>query len=517
MGAEPSETDARQAGARDPRAGKQPWYRSPYGWVTTTYYAEGFPYMVVNGMAEVLFTELGAGLRAIGLTALFHLPWNLKFAWAPFLDQYETKRRWLLGVEVALSVVLLALAVLAGTSTLLLGISIAFLVIAILSATHDAAIDGFYMEGLDEAGQAKFVGYRAAAYRGATVVVSGPLLVLAGEVGWFVALLATTAIMIALTVYHWFALPVVETRTAPIRGLARAAVRPGVLGVAAVLALVVAGFAWLYQLGVFAPVGVALDSVPLLGRLPGAGWIGLVLLVLLVVLLTNLARVKRWLSRHDSAYAHAFVTFLDQPKMARALAFILLFRTGESFLMKMRYPFLNREALMSVETYGWVNGTLGLATTAFATILGGHLIQRHGLRRWIWPFLIAQNVLNLSYWWLASVEHPCLLPTGALATVMTLEHFGAGLGTAVLMVYILRCADPRHKAAHMAIVTSLMSLGFTLAGALSGDLAESMGYQNYFLLTFFATIPSMVLAFLVPHLDGRERSSGEPDDEASPQ
>ena len=33
-----------------------------------------------------------------------------------------------------------------------------------------------------------------------------------------------------------------------------------------------------------------------------------------------------------------------------------------------------------------------------------------------------------------------------------------------------------------------------------------MGYGPYFLFTFVATIPSMVLVFFVPHLDGREGS-----------
>ena len=58
--------------------------------MSSTYFAEGFPYSVVNNLVEILFKELGASLQLIGLTALFHLPWNLKFLWGPFLDEYET-------------------------------------------------------------------------------------------------------------------------------------------------------------------------------------------------------------------------------------------------------------------------------------------------------------------------------------------------------------------------------------------------------------------------------------------
>ena len=41
-------------------------------------------------------------LEAIGLTSLFGLPWVLKFLWGPYIDQYGTKRRWMLYMQGAL-------------------------------------------------------------------------------------------------------------------------------------------------------------------------------------------------------------------------------------------------------------------------------------------------------------------------------------------------------------------------------------------------------------------------------
>src|SRR5262249_17312238 len=75
-------------------------------WVSTTYFAEGFPYSVVNNLAEILVKELGGSLQMVGLTALLHLPWNLKFLWAPLVDRFETKRGWLVAIEVALTIFL---------------------------------------------------------------------------------------------------------------------------------------------------------------------------------------------------------------------------------------------------------------------------------------------------------------------------------------------------------------------------------------------------------------------------
>ncbi|MEE2779654.1 MAG: hypothetical protein VYE15_03955, partial [Myxococcota bacterium] len=91
-----------------------------------------------------------------------------------------------------------------------------------------------------------------------------------------------------------------------------------------------------------------------------------------------------------------------------------------------------------------------------------------------------------------------------LGAIITLESLGSGLGTAVFMVYLMRCCRPDFKAAHMAIVTALMSVSFTLAGVFSGFGAEAVGYTQYFGFTFIATLPGMALIPFLPHLDGRE-------------
>ena len=481
-------------------------------WVTSTYFAEGFPYSVVNNLAEILFKEMGASLQAIGLTSLFHLPWNLKFLWGPFLDSYESKRRWLVGTEVALSAVLLALAWIAHDRASLAALSVCFLLVAILSATHDMAIDGYYLEALDPRGQSAFVGYRAMAYRFAGMLVGGPLLILAGSAGWPVAWLATAAVMVALTVLHALALPVVERRRRPGRELLVAALRTP--------------WVWLALAGTGLAVGVvlapavgdgkspgtriyeAVAGLPVLGAISLAEWVSLVLLLTLVGLLARLPWLRRRLAGRDSAYATAFVDFLDQPRVGWILAFIVSFRAGESFLTKMRWPFLRDQMGMSLDQYGIANGTIGVTASFLATFFGGWLISRHGLRRWLWPFTLAQNGLHLLYAWLATLPAAAHPGVAVTSSVIAVEQFGAGLGTAVLMVYIMRCCDPAHKAAHMAILTALMSVSFTIAGVCSGFLAEAMGFAHYFLFTFLVTIPSMALIFFLPHLDERAPARG---------
>ena len=491
---------------------------SPHAWVASPYFAEGYPYSIVHQVADVLYKELGASLQVIGLTSLFHLPWNLKFLWGPLLDAFGTKRQWLLATEVVCAVGIFALALGASFGASLTVFSLVFGLLAITSATHDIAIDGYYLEALDERQQSLFVGYRASAYKVAMLLVSGPLLMLVGGVGWGVGLGVGGAVMLGLLAYHAIFLPRVEVADRPLMAMFAALKRPRILA------------GTLMTLGVFGGLVVGLRSeawanlwgevtsrVPLLGKISVGGWIGLLLLAGLVALLVAVRRLTDADRVQDAGfYKRAFVRFLDQPGVGRILAFVVLFRVGESLLVKMRYPFLS-DLGMTVEQYGFANGTMGILASFAGTLVGGWLIARDGLRRWIWPFVLLQNVLNLAFaalaWWLLGWGGTGA-PTGEagltlLTTIISLESLGSGLGTAVFMVYLMRCCRPEFKAAHMAIVTALMSVGFTVAGVGSGFAAEAMGYTVYFGVSFLATIPGMALIFFIPHLDGREQEPGE--------
>ncbi|MBV1858040.1 MAG: hypothetical protein KUG77_06480 [Nannocystaceae bacterium] len=199
---------------------EQGWGREA-GWVSSTYFAEGLPYALVNNVADAMFTIMGASLSAIGLTSLFHLPWNLKFLWGPLLDAYETKRAWLWVCEVVLGVLVLMLAF---TSSSYTGLAIAsglFFVIAVASATHDIAVDGYYLEALDDAGQSRYVGLRVAGHRVATLLGFGGFLMLAGATSWSVAWVVAALGLFGLALGHARLLPRAEPRKKTASSLGR--------------------------------------------------------------------------------------------------------------------------------------------------------------------------------------------------------------------------------------------------------------------------------------------------------
>ena len=109
-------------------------------WVASTYFAEGLPYSIVHQVSMELFTSMGASAQVVGLTALYGLPWNLKFLWGPVMDRYGTLRRWAIVLEALLG---LAIALIAWPAHQLdlAGAARLFLVVAVLAAAQDVAVD----------------------------------------------------------------------------------------------------------------------------------------------------------------------------------------------------------------------------------------------------------------------------------------------------------------------------------------------------------------------------------------
>ena len=122
--------------------------------------------------------------KAVGLTTFFGLPWILKFFWGPLVDEFASKRRWLLAMQAALAVLIGAAAFLVPLPGGPRLIAILFFVGAFVAATHDIAIDGYYLAALDKQEQTKFLGYRVMAYRVAMLTGTGVIVTIGTAFSW---------------------------------------------------------------------------------------------------------------------------------------------------------------------------------------------------------------------------------------------------------------------------------------------------------------------------------------------
>jgi len=393
-------------------------------------------------------------------------------------------------------------------------VSVLFLLTAFLSATHDIAVDGFYLEHLGREEQARYVGYQAMAYRLALIAGGGGVVAFSGWTNWVAGFCLGAGVLLALLLVHVFLLPAKEVPKRPIRELLLDLARPKALVDLIAVAAAVCMVWWVWNL---APVQAWLaPSKPILAKIGLPGFITIGLLVVLLALLLGLGRLKRALHASDSFYAKAFIDYLDQPRIGLILAFLVTYRTGESFLLAMVYPLLKDIGINRAQ-YGIIYGTFGIAASITGGILGGYLISKFGLKRVIWPLMLSQNVPHLLYMALALLyghlvgqpESAGAANPYAVAPFVVAEAFGAGMGTSVFMVFIQRTCKTTFKAAHFSIATSIMNISSTLAGVLSGYFAIWMGWPFFFAFTFFVTIPSMALIPWLPLLDaGKPPSVG---------
>lgn len=484
---------------------------TPYVWAFTTYFAEGFPYTIIRIISSVFFRDIGVSLQAIGLTSLYGIPWVLKFLWGPHIDEYGTKRTWMLLMQGALVLIIGLMALLVPVPWGIKVIAITLLVGSFIAATHDMAIDGYYMEALDEKGQAKFVGYRVMAYRIAMMTGTGIIVTVGTTTSWRLAYLCAASMLGLLFAYHTLLLPRAESYKKPLTNLLRSTLSYRLAVGGGLLALSIFLF---FKLVIPYWNRHIVSLMPVLGKIGFSGWMAIGLMLGLVCLGLFKNRIKALMLRDKSSfYARAFIAFMDRERMGVALAFIILMRTGESMLASMASPFI---VDLGIKVhYGWISGGVGLPFSIVGAMVGGWFIARYGLKKTIWPFLLAQNFTNLIYMALAFHLQPfVVLNTGApaatpiglanvvlVASVHAFDQFAGGLGTSVLVTYLMRTCLDEFKAAHFAVGSGLMNISGVLAGASSGFLAAWLGYGAFFGVSFLASLPGMALIFFIPFLE----------------
>lgn len=195
---------------------------NPWLWVPTLYFAEGIPYFIVNVVSVTMFKRFGMSNADLAMyTSLLYLPWVIKPLWSPLVDVVKTKRWWIISMQALMTAgfAAIALSLPSRTGTPVGSFAVClvlFYLTAMLSATHDIAADGYYMLALDEHSQSFFVGIRSTFYRIASVFGQGVIVVAAGILetrtgnvpyAWKITLFASSALLLAVTVWHRLILP----------------------------------------------------------------------------------------------------------------------------------------------------------------------------------------------------------------------------------------------------------------------------------------------------------------------
>jgi MFS transporter, PAT family, beta-lactamase induction signal transducer AmpG len=399
--------------------------------VGVLYFAEGVPYGFVVSTLSFFLRGQGAPLEHIGFLSLLGLAWSFKILWSPLVDRFGARAAWLVPAQGAIALCLLAMAHLAGQP-----VSWPFWVVTgllcLASATQDLAVDAYTIDILETEELGLANGVRNGAYRVGALIAGSGLLILSDWVGWQPAFVGLGVIMAAMAV------TVLTFR--PFR-LPR--------------------------------VAVAQEQAN-----PAKGF---------------------------SQIAAAFRTLKALPAFGAIILFTLTFKAGDALMASMVSPFW-KDLGFSGTQFGLVSGIFGSVATICGGLLGGWLTSRWGIGTGLWTMGLVQAFSNLGYWAaalpgmgkyvLVEISVPILektIPIYPIYLASQGESLTSGMGSAAFMAFLMSLCDKRFSAMHYAFFAMLFSFSARVFGYLGGIGAGSLGYADFFFLSFLAAWPAFAL------------------------
>jgi PAT family beta-lactamase induction signal transducer AmpG len=531
--------------------------RSPWTWIPTLYFFQGIPYSIVMITSGLIYKTMGVSIVSFAFwTSILYLPWTIKPLWSPYIDVVSTKRNWVVWTQFLLGLAFIAVGIAMPFSffyPLTIGI---FAIIAISSASHDIAADGFYMYALDEHKQAFFVGIRSTFYRLAKLTALGLLPVVAGLVlsnsGHEPKTIKVESVPVneftlfdpaAISINNTGGKPQIlvfpEVLKVPIFAAGQSELDSSVVYIAlssppekdeTVVVNIVrksgskdidlskkqtGRFEFTYE-NWNKPVEASIkvnhnltdkvssEFIITAGNV-AFSWVvsmttlGLILLLLAIYNRFMLPRPVENLIKEKiswSVYRDVFVSFFTKPGVIPALMFFLLYRFGEAQLFKIATPFL-------IDSRS--GGGLGMSSAQYGIVYGTVGVVCLTLGGIIGGIAAAKYGLKKLIWIMAfcmnvpisvyvylSYTQP--MPGDFLIYLaIALEQFGYGFGFTAYMLFMLHyVGESKYKTAEYAIGTSLMALGMMLPGMISGEMKELLGYQHFFIYVIVCSIPGII-------------------------
>ena len=417
---------------------------SPLTWVPSAYFAMGMPFVILNMVCVLMFKGLGIEDSQIALwTSIIMFPWTIKFLWSPFLEIFKTKKFFVVATQL-ISGVGFGLVALALHLDHFFAISIAILaVIALSGATHDIALDGLYMAELSKTDQAKFIGWQGAFYNLAKLIATGLLVYIAG-----------------VLINHY------EKSGATAQEAALPAWTVIMLACCAILVLL---SIWHR---IILPSSQKENTAA--GRTSSD-------------IMKELGEVIR--------------DFFTKKHIWLYIAFIILYRLGEGFVIKIVPLFLKADRAvgglgLSEQQIGVYYGSFGAAAFVIGSLFAGYYIAHLGLKKALFSLVCIFNIPFLVYTYLAWVQPESIWLIGG---GIVLEYFGYGFGFVGLTLFMMQQVAPgKHQMAHYAFASGIMNLSVMVTGAVSGFLSDALGYKIFFAVVMIAVIPVFIMTKFLP-------------------
>jgi len=430
-------------------------HKSPWVWVPTLYFTEGIPYFLVNSISVMLFAKMGVPNDQLAFfTTLLYFPWFLKGLWSPFVDILRTKRWWIIAMQVLITALCL-----------------------LLTITLPSPDAGMIASKTTSVGLFRW-----------TLIF------------FIITAFASATHDIAADGFYMLAH---DTKS-----------QAAFIGIRSTFYRIASVFSQGVLVYIAGQIENRTGDIPLSWQMTlGATSVVLLLVTLYHCFLLPKVENERPEASGESRKAlrelgEAFKTFFTKPGVALAIAFMLLYRLSEGFLVKLCQPFLvdAREAFvrdgqiiggglaLSTDTVGLLYGTIGVIFLLLGGILGGIYISRKGLKHSLWLMASALTLPSFVYCYLSMAQPESLWLIGS---AVSFENFGYGFGFTAYMMYMMLFSEGPYKTSHYAICTAFMALSMMIPGFVAGSLEMAVGYSTFFWIANACSITTFAITYFV--------------------
>ncbi len=190
----------------------------------------------------------------------------------------------------------------------------------------------------------------------------------------------------------------------------------------------------------------------------------------------------------QEAVIDPFKEFLSRRGALLILAFILLYKVGETMAGSMLTPFYFKMGYTKLEV-ATIAKSFSVIFTLTGSFIGGFVVQKKGIPFALWTFGIAQSFSTLMIAALTTVDKNLLV----LGGIICIEDLATAMASAAFVAFMASMTNKKFSATQYALLSSFMGVPRVILASPTGYLAESLGWMGFFIFCAVITIPGIMM------------------------
>ena len=474
----------------------------------------GVPLLLIFSSLSLWLREAGVDRSAVTYFSWAALGYSFKFVWAPLVDKLPLplltkmlgrRRAWLLLSQFMIMLAISTIALIDPATDTLSAMAWAAVFLGFWAATQDIVIDAYRIESAETDLQTLMASSYIAGYRIGMLLAGAGALYLASYLGStkavysYEAWQSTYFIMAAVMLIGVLTTVSIEE---PHERESEELVHSikDYVSFFALFFVVVASFITVFYISGELTQTAKLNLSGLFGNnnlssfLVELGRLSLALTIAGIVakLFVSLGIVQQ--QQVSQTYIAPVKDFFD--RYGLSLAFLLLALVGSyrisDIVMGVIANVFYQDLGFTKPVIASVVKSFGLGMTILGGFLGGLLAIRFGVMKILFLGAVLSALTNLLFMLLAQVGQDITM----LYVVIAADNLSAGLASAAFIAFLSSLTNISFTAMQYAIFSSLMTLLPKILGGYSGTIVESIGYEQFFLITAVMGIPVLVLIVL---------------------